>query len=223
MCNLLYHPQTLSFLSFLSYHILAILSANDKYYVALNLLTEFSHVSFKACDKVHHFCLRDFPSCLFYLAKAWKRTAFSQRISYISSKSYTVKFNKTAMLIHLESLRMQIISPFSSGFQELSSNFCKLIVLLGETIVSPDSLLYCLHPTCHGLPWWCCLAINCGICIPGNCPRIQITRWKLKLGQRFIYHKVPNPFSLKGIMITFFNSYSQRSWICFSSEGQLLE
>lgn len=155
MCNLQYHPQTLSFLSFLSYHIFAILLVNDKYYIALNILTELSHVSFKVCDKVHHFCLRDFPSCLFYLAKEWKRTAFSQSIYYLSFKSYTVKLNKIAMLIHLiflESLRMKIILSFSSGVQELSSNFRKLIVFLGETIVSPDSLLYYLHPTCHGLP-----------------------------------------------------------------------
>lgn len=156
------------------------------------------------------------------LGKRMEKKSISQSIYYLSSKSYTVKLNKIAMLIHLisiESLRMKIILPFSSGVQELSSNFCKLIVFLGETIVSPDSLLYYVYPTCHGLPWWCCLAINCAICIPGNCPRIQITRCKLKLGQRFISHKAPNPLSLKGIMITFFNSYSQSSWICFLLKG----
>lgn len=163
---------------------------------------------------------------MFFLKKkkTWQwsgKTAFSQSIYYLSSRSYTMKLNKIAMLIHLislESLRMKIILPFSSGVQGLSSNFCKLIVLLRVTIVSPDSLLYYLHPTCHVLPWWCRLAINCGICIPGNCSRIQITHSKLKLGQRFIYHKAPNPLSLKRIMITIFKSFSQRFWICFSSE-----
>lgn len=55
----------------------------------------------------------------------WK-TEFSQSIYYLSSKSYTVKLNKIAMLMHLmslESLRMKIILPFSSGVQFLQTYY----------------------------------------------------------------------------------------------------
>lgn len=150
-------PPTNVKLLVLSYHSFCYtfgLMINDKYYFALNILTEFSHVSFKVCDKVHHFCLRDFPSCLFYLAKEWKRTAFSQSIYYLSSKSYTVKFNEIAMLIpliSLKSLRMKIILPFSSGVQELSSNFCKLIVFLES--LKFHQILYCTISILHAMDY----------------------------------------------------------------------